>query len=320
MATHSLPIEALDRAALDWLMGGDPSIRWQVMSDLSGAGEEAIRQERARTAFEGWGASLLRRQRPDGQWGDGETHPFWWTNLYSLVWLRDLGVDPKAEPVRKAVNRVREQVTWGEWHGHSPFFEGEVEPCINGRVVALAAYFGERADALVDRLLSEQLEDRGWNCEAEHGSVRSSFHTTICVLEGLLEYERSFGADTQVAEARGAAEDYLLERHLLRRRSTGDVIDLEWTRLTFPPLWHYDILRSLDYFRATGRPRDERLQEAFGHLAGRRMPDGRWLRDIAHRNTLYEEFSSAPGTPNRWITLRAMRVGRWLGEAERSTV
>ncbi len=115
--------------------------------------------------------------------------------MYSLVFARDLGVDPASTRVRIAIDRVRDNVTWGSEFGNSPFFEGEVEPCINGRVVALGAYFGERSDRLVNRLLNEQLADGGWNCEVERGSVRSSFHSTICVLEGLLEFERAFGRD-----------------------------------------------------------------------------------------------------------------------------
>src|SRR5262249_55944159 len=150
----------------------------------------------------------------------------------------------------------------GPEFGNPPFFEGEVEPCINGRVVALGAYFGERSDRLVDRLLSEQLADGGWNCEAERGSVRSSFHTTICVLEGLLAFEQAFGVTSVVADARRRAQEYLLERCLLRRLSTGEIIEPAWTQFAFPPLWHYDVLRALDYLRAAGVPPDARVEEA----------------------------------------------------------
>ena len=147
---------------------------------------------------------------------------------------------------------------------------------------------------------------------ARGGSVRSSFHTTICVLEGLLEYERSYGFDASITQARATGEEYLLQRHLIRRRSNGGLIDQEWTYFAFPPLWHYDILRALDYLRASGRPRDERLEEALGLVAHRRMPDGRWSREVVHADTLCEEFAGAPGAPSRWITLRAMRVTHWF--------
>jgi len=193
-----------DRKVIAWLLDADPSIRWQVMQDLSDAPAPVVAAERARVACEGWGALLLDRQRPDGQWGDGAAMPFWWSNMYTLVWLRDLGVDPASRRVRIAIDRVRDNVTWGPGFGDPPFFEGEVEPCINGRAVALGAYFGVRSNRLIDRLLSEQLADGGWNCEAERGSVRSSFHTTICVLEGLLAFEQAFGGSAQISAARAS--------------------------------------------------------------------------------------------------------------------
>src|SRR5690242_19913440 len=291
-----------------WLLESDPAIRWQVMRDLTKTPADVIRAERSRVANEGWGAQLLDQQRPDGQWGDGNTLPFWWSNMYTLVFLRDLGVDPTSARVRDVIARVRERVTWGPGFGDSPFFEGEVEPCINGRVVALGAYFGVRSDRLVERLLGEQLADGGWNCEAERGSVRSSFHTTICVLEGLLAFEQAFGPSPVITQARKRGEEYLIERRLLRRLSTGDIIDETWTRFAFPPLWHYDVLRALDYLREAGTQRDERLDEAMAIVRDRRQNNGRWLLDIRHRNTLYPELAGEVGEPNRWITLRALRV------------
>ena len=296
---------------LGWLLESDPSIRWQVMRDLTDTPPEVVAAERSRVATEGWGARLLDQQRPDGQWGDGVATPFWWSNMYTLVFLRDLGVDPASARVRAAIDRVREHVTWGPGFGDSPFFEGEVEPCINGRVVALGAYFGGRSDRLVETLLSEQLADGGWNCEAERGSVRSSFHTTICVLEGLLAFEQAFGATPAVTEARMLGHEYLLDRRLLRRLSTGEIIEPAWTQFAFPPLWHYDVLRALDYLRAAGMPPDERVQEGVGIVHERRQADGRWLLDLRHKNTLYEELSGTAGAPNRWITLRALRVLDW---------
>jgi hypothetical protein len=293
-----------------WLLESDPAIRWQVMRDLMAVGAAAVRAERSRVANEGWGASLLDQQRADGQWGDGHTVPFWWSNMYTLVFLRDLGVDPADARVRDAIALVREKVTWGPGFGDSPFFEGEVEPCINGRVVTLGAYFGVRSDRLVDRLLGEQLADGGWNCEAERGSVRSSFHTTLCVLEGLLAFEQAFGATPTLTNARRRGEEYLVERRLLRRLSSGEIIDETWTRFAFPPLWHYDVLRALDYLREAGAPRDQRFDEAIAIVRNRRQGDGRWLLDVRHRNTLYPELSGEVGEPNRWITLRALRVLR----------
>jgi hypothetical protein len=300
-----------DGPVIDWLLDSDPSVRWQVVRDLTDAPANVVAAERSRVALEGWGRQLLELQRPDGNWGDGVERPLWWTNLYTLVYLRDLGLDPASDRARAAIDLVRDNVTWGPWFGDSPFFEGEGEPCINGRVVALGAYFGARSDRLVDRLLSEQLADGGWNCEAERGSVRSSFHTTICVLEGLLAFERAFGTTPTVTDARRRGDEYLLERRLLRRLSTGDIIDPTWTQFAFPPLWHYDVLRALDYLRSAGVTPDARVEEAVGIVRQRRQDDGRWLLDVRHRDTLYEELSGAVGEPNRWNTLRALRVLNW---------
>ena len=295
----------------DWLLDADPSIRWQVMRDLTAAPADSVAAERSRVASEGWGARLLGQQHADGQWGDGVATPFWWSNMYTMLFLRDLGVDPTSDRARAAIDLVRANVTWGPEFGNSPFFEGEVEPCINGRVVALGAYFGERSDRLVDRLLSEQLADGGWNCEAERGSVRSSFHTTICVLEGLLAFEQTFGATSPVTDARQRAHEYLLERRLQRRLSTGEIIQPAWTRFAFPTLWHYDMLRALDYLRAADVPPDARIEEAVAVVLERRQDDGRWLLDVRHRDTLHEEMAGTVGAPNRWITLRARRVLDW---------
>ena len=301
---------------IDWLLDSDPSIRWQVMRDLTDTPAQVVAAERSRVATEGWGPRLLDQQRPDGNWGDGVVTPLWWSNLYTLLFLRDLGLDPMSARVRTAIDLVRSRVTWGPWHKDSPFFEGEVEPCINGRVVALGAYFGERSDRLVDRLLREQLADGGWNCEAERGSVRSSFHTTICVLEGLLAFEQTFGAASAVTDARRRAQEYLLERRLLRRLSTGEVIDPTWKTFAFPPLWHYDALRALDYLRAAGEPPDARIEEAVAAVLERRQGDGRWRLDVRHRDTLHEELAGPVGVPNRWITLRALRVLDWCARRD----
>lgn len=295
-----------------WLLEGDPAIRWQVLRDLTDTPEDAVAKERARVSSSGWGRALLDAQRSDGQWGDGKGTPFWWSNLYTLVFLRDLGVDPSSQATLRAIERVASQVTWGPEFGDSPFFEGEVEPCINGRVVGLGSYFGRPSQVLVERLLGEQLADGGWNCEAERGSTRSSFHTTICVLEGLLAFEQARGATPDVASARRRGEEYLLARHLQRRLSTGAIINTEWTNLVFPPLWHYDILRALDYMRKAEVGKDHRLDEAADAVRSARAADGRWSLDARHRGTLYPQMVGDVGEPNRWITLLALRTLAWI--------
>jgi len=298
----------ISSSIMEWLLDSDPGIRWQVMRDLAGEPGPAVAAERSRVASEGWGARLLGQQRPDGTWGDGVATPRWRSNLYTLLLLRSLGLDPASERARTAVRLVRDRVTWGPEFGDSPFFEGEVEPCINGGTLALGGYFGETRDRLVDRLLAEQLADGGWNCEAERGSVRSSFHTTICVLEGLLEYETARGATAAVTDARARAHEYLLERRMFRRLSSGAVIDPGWARFTFPTLWHYDVLRGLDYLRSARVEPDDRVAEAIGLVAGRQQQDGRWPLDGPHRDAIHE--LERAGQPSRWNTLRALRVLR----------
>jgi hypothetical protein len=301
-----------EKSVLQWLLDSDPSIRWQVMRDLNDEPAEVVAAERSRVASQGWGAQLLGQQRTDGNWGDDIATPHWRSNLYTLLLLRELGLDPTSTQARKAVGLVRDKVTWGPEFGNSPFFEGEVEPCINGGVLALGGYFGQTSDRLVDRLLSEQLTDGGWNCEAERGSVRSSFHTTICVLEGLLEYEKAKGAMAAVTEARVRAQGYLLERRLFRRLSSGEVIEPKWTRFTFPTTWHYDVLRGLDYFRSADVAPDERVAEAVGLVAKRRHPNGRWPLHDPHPDPVHFDMEDGAGQPSRWNTLRALRVLDWF--------
>jgi hypothetical protein len=205
---------------IDWLLAADPSIRWQVMRDLTHEPADVIAAERSRVAVDGWGAGLLALQAPDGLWGGTAWSHDWTDTFHVLELLRRLGLDPGSEQARRAVALVREHVKWGDgsplespW-AENAFFEGEVEPCINGNVVATGAYFGVEMTALVERLLGEQLADGGWNCEVENGATVSSAGTTINVLEGLLEYERATGGSSAVGEARRREDAYLLERRL----------------------------------------------------------------------------------------------------------
>jgi hypothetical protein len=298
------------KSVIQWLLDSDPSIRWQVMRDLMDEPGEIVAGERSRVASEGWGARLLDLQGPDGQWGGGTFFPHWTSTFYTLLLLKDLGLDPATERARSAIELVRENITWGPEFDDAPYFEGEVEPCINGRVLALGAYFGEASDRLLDRLLSEQLEDGGWNCEAPP-SKRSSFHTTICVLDGLLEYEQAKGATAAVRNARLRGEEYLLERSLFRALSTGKVIDPDWMQFSFPTRWHYDVLRGLDYLRKTGAEPDQRVAEAIDLVERKRDSDGRWPLENPHAGEVHFEMEDSAGKPSRWNTLRALRVLDW---------
>jgi hypothetical protein len=306
---------------IQWLLDSDPSIRWQVLRDLIGAPAQEVAAERAKIATEGWGAQLLASQGADGYWGAGTSNPEWVT-LQTLLLLHDMGLDPTSEQARGAVARVRDNVRWqgvlpqdAAWHG-KPLFAGEVEPCINGRVVAVGSYFGEDMQGIIARLLGEQMVDGGWNCEQERGSTRGSFHTTICVLEGLLEHERATGGSPAVTAARERGQEYLLERRLLHRRSTGEVIDPAWTQFSFPTSYHYDVLRGLEYLRHAGITPEARIAEAINLVASRREADGRWALENVHPDQLDAEPGAFEGQPSRWNTLRALRVLDWYSQGD----
>ena len=297
---------------IEWLLDSDPAIRWQTMRDLMDAGAAAVTAERARVARGGLGAEILACQGSDGSWHRAGA-PDWLPTLFTLQLLRATGVDRNDPAVVEAVARLEAGYRWHEEFGAKPFFEGEVEPCINGGALALGAYFGHPSESLARRLLAEQLEDGGWNCEAPK-STRSSYHTTICVLEGLLEYERAGASAPEIAAARRRGEEYLLERHLCRRLSTGDVAHPDFLTFGFPPRYEYDVLRALDYFRSAGAAADPRMAEALHVVERKRQPDGRWLVDRAHDEALAVPlpFGETVGQPSRWNTLRALRVLRWF--------
>jgi hypothetical protein len=304
-----------------WLLDSDPSIRWQVMRDLTDAPVDEVAAERARVATEGAGARLLALQGADGRWAGAAWNRGWNSTMHALMLLRDMGLDPASDQARRAVGLVRDRVTWQgcgpqECAGNA-FFEGEVEPCINGQVGAVGAYFGQDVRGIVDRLLGEQLSDGGWNCEAPNGSTRSSFNTTICVLEALLECERAVGGSPEVTEARLRGQEYLLERRLFRRKSTGEVIERDrkggaaWTRFGFPTWWHYDVLRGLEYLRRAGIAPDERVAEAIDLVESKRDDDGRWSLEVQYPGKMPVETDEGEGRPSRWNTLRALRVLDW---------
>ena len=304
-------------AIIGWLLEGDPAIRWQVLRDLVEAPAHEVHAERQRVAREGWGRALLARQRADGTWGpfggdEAAADHGWMITIRTLTLLKDLGAHPAEPAVVAAIARVKPLRF--AWHDNRRFFDGETEACLNGRVLGLGAYFGEASQSLLHRILGEQLEDGGWNCDAPP-SVRSSFHSTLCVLEGLLAWEQELGADPAVAAARARAEEYLLARRLQRRLGTGEIVDPRFHEFAFHPNWRYDVLRALDYFRAAGGAPDERMSEAVDLLRARRTPDGRWLLDRLEPGPIGLFTETAEGAPSRWNTLRALRVLDWWNAA-----
>jgi hypothetical protein len=298
---------------IDWLLDSDPAVRWQVMRDLTDAAPAAVAEARARVPHEGIGAKILAAQGADGPWHRADA-PDWLPTLFMPQLLRAAGADRDDPAVASAMARLNAGFRWHEEFGAKPFFDGEVEPCINGGALALGAYFGHPSARLAHRLVGEQLEDGGWNCDAPK-STRSSYHTTICVLEGLLEYERATGSAPEITEARRRGESYLLERRLFLRRSTGEVANPAFLKFAFPTRYRYDVLRALDYFRAAGGQPDPRVDAAVQIVQDSRQADGRWLLDASHSEALAISFPESVGEPSRWITLRALRVLRWYARA-----
>ena len=310
-------------AHLKWLLDSDPAIRWQVMRDLSDESPQAIAAERSRVATVGWGAQLLARQSLSGKWSGSprawrddlpKEHRDLIITLYSLVALMDLGLDPASQQARTMINRVDERLVF-KWLKNRPYLQGETEPCINGRILAIGCYFKQPNDALAKQLLAEQLEDGGWNCEAP-ASRRSSFHTTICVLEGLLEYERAGRKLAAVTEGRERGEEYLLERGMFRSLRTGEVIDKRWLRFSYPPFWHYDVLRGLDYLRNAGTNPDSRVTGAMKIVMERRHQNGRWPLNLLHPEFIPLQMEREVGKASRWNTLRALRVLRYYNSSK----
>lgn len=294
---------------VDWLLDSDPAIRWQTMRDLTDEDSTHIEAERFRVAHEGWGARLLDLQAEDGQWGGGVYSPKWTSTTYTLLLLRRLGIDSGDPKVRSALDRVQEQVTMGG--RDRPFFAYSTETCVTGMVLALGSYFLEKAEGMPqpEPLLERQRDDGGWNCRVS--SDRSSFHTTISVLEGMLEYERATGGDTTLAAARDRAHQYLLERRLMYRLSTGELVNPRWLLMSFPPRWHYDVLRGLDYLRDAEVAPDDRWGEAVEVILSKRRNDDLWPLQNRHAGKEHFQMETA-GEPSRWNTLRALRVLQWV--------
>lgn len=305
----------------DWLLDTDPALRWQVERDLLHAPEEVWRATRARVATEGLGARLLALQDPDGQWAGGAYFPHdatreepgqpWTATTWSLNALRGWGVDAGA-----LGDTARRLATNSRWeYDDLPYWGGEVDCCINGYTLANGTWLGADVAGLVGWFADHQMADGGWNCAWEEGATRSSFHSTLNALEGLLYREEHGPEGTRLRELREPAEEYLLARQLRRRRSTGDLVGAWVDQLGYPFRWRYSTLRALDHFRRLsdldGREPDPRLEEAVESVRARRQPDGTWLQEVHHPGREWFAEDVPPGQPSPWLTLYAVRVLRW---------
>lgn len=300
---------------LEWLIKGDPSIRWQAMRDLAGAGPRAWKAERKKVATEGWGRRLLAERAPDGHWGGGIYNPKWISTTYTLLLLRRMGLPPNNREARGSCEVLLDLGRAPDgginfWQKQTP----NSETCVTGMVLSILGHFGvdrDYQDTVVEHLFREQMSDGGWNCQFRSGATHSSFNTTDSVLEGLREYV--IGGGTLVAEVEEAEEkarEFFLRHRLYRSHRTGNVVRSSFSLFSFPPRWYHDVLRTLDYFAAADAPWDQRLEDPIGVLNKRRKKDGRWVLQNRHGGKVFFEME-AVGEPSRWNTLRALRVLNW---------
>jgi hypothetical protein len=299
---------------IQWLLQGDPAIRWQVLRNLCHEPAQVYESERSQVANEGWGARLLSRQDDDGNWGGGLYSPKWKSTTYTLLTLRQLGLAPghpqALRGCEKFFFRGLEQDGginfWKSFH-HS-------ETCINGMILAIVCYFrypDERIHSVVDFLLREQMPDGGWNCERIKGATHASFHTTISVLEGLAEYALTYPqALAAIKPAVDNAHEFLLQHRLYKSHRTGEVVDPAMALMHFPPRWRYDFLRVLDHFQSVKAQKDERMNDALGLLQQKQDKDGLWGVNAPWPGLVYFHMEET-GRPSRWNTLRALRVLKW---------
>jgi hypothetical protein len=321
--TSGLKVEKKTDQTVQWLLSGDPAIRWQTLRDLVGAPARTVERERRAIELEGWGARLLARQDAKGTWAGGPTTdrglytPKWISTTYTMLTLRDIGL-PKGNPQAKKACRILLDrglrgdggISYGDWAD----WTDRGETCITGMVLSILSYFGYEDDRLgivVSYLLDQQMPDGGWNCRRPQGARHSSVHTTISVLEGLRHCESLQGRGNRkirVAQERG--REFLLMHRLFRSDRTNEIIKSEFLRFVFPPRWHYDILRALDYFQWVKAPQDSRMAEAIGIVRERQRADGKWLHQHRYNGKTWFELERL-GSASRWNTLRALRVLKW---------
>ena len=309
-----------------WLLEGDPAIRWQSLRDLVSASERTVERERQKISRQGWGARLLAKQDRKGTWAGGQTSdsglysPKWTSTTYTMLLLRDFGLPATNRQARKACSLLLDgglqpdgginYGIWAKWTRRS-------ETCVTSMVLSILSHFqydDARLDTVAHHLLEQQMPDGGWNCRRAAGATHSSVHTTISALEGLRHYElhrRNKARQAPAAQSRG--REFLLAHRLFRSHRTGEIIKPLFLRFSFPPRWHYDILRALDYFQAVNAPRDPRLAEAIEIVRHTRGKDGRWPLQHSYKGKTYFELERL-AAPSRWNTLRAMRVLKWWNQ------
>lgn len=293
--------------SIEFLMQGDPAIRWQTMRDLLDCPKTEYERERAKVRSEGWGKRLLDLQDEDGKWGGGIYSPKWISTTYTLLLLREMGMPPNCAAARQGAQVILDSSVKSD----KDSLRG-IDTCIAGMWLALGAYFGSddpMLEILVEHLLEEQMPDGGWNCRRHRVKTthHSSFHTTVNVLDGVRDaISRKIGPTKELQAAEDKAIELLLQHQMFRSDKTGNVINSKFKEFAFPPRWHYDVMRGLDFIRTTRFIKDPRLGEAFELVVAARGKDGRWKNATPYSGRVY--FNLEPGREgSRWNTLRALR-------------
>jgi hypothetical protein len=294
---------------LAWLLEGDVAVQYQATRDLLHRDDAGLR---ARIATEGDGAALLAARQPEGHWGRGFYQPKWTSSHYTLLELRNLGLDPEHPAARETVALIMRDNKSRDGGLDPRVSVRRSDACVNGMALNYASYFGapeEDLASIVDCLLAGQIPDGGFNCRRGPEVRHSSMHTTLSVLEGITGYQRGgyrYRLDDLLA-ARTTSVEFLLRHHLYRSERTGAVIRAEFVRLHHPTRWYYDILRCFDALADAQVPYDDRMADALGVLHRRRTTDGRWPVNRAYPGETHLPPTAA-GKPHRWVTLLALRV------------
>ena len=304
----------LEKNILNWLLNSDPSIRWQTLQSLTKSSQKIILAERKKVSSEGWGAKLLSYQSADGRWADSLYNRKWISTTYSMMLLKNLGLIPRHKQAIKACKVLLDEGLY-EDGGINYFYQYNYsETCVTGIVLSILAYFqleDPRIKSLVTHLIKQQMSDGGWNCQSYNAATHSSFHTTINVLEGLIEYHINYEPDNKrIAKSINRGIEFLLVHKIFRSHRTGNIVDSKMTRFSFPTGWRYDVLRALDFFQAFNAPKDKRMNEAIELILKRRDNNGKWKLQNRHAGRYYFEMEGV-GKPSRWNTLRALRVLKW---------
>jgi hypothetical protein len=299
-----------DKQITDWLLGGDVSIQYQVYRDLLGKNRNDLREQ---IEYSGWGKKFLSRRKADGHWGRGFYQPKWTSTHYTLLDLKNLNISPVCQPIRQTIEMILANEK-GEDGGINPSGTISVsDVCINGMALNYMCYFQadkKQLESIADFLLSQQMPDGGFNCYSNRkGAVHSSLHSTLSVLEGILEYKNN-GYTYRLKEllaAEATSREFILQHRLFMSDKTGELIDKKMLSFPYPSRWRYDVLRALDYFRAAGVKYDTRMRDAIDEILKKRDKERVWRLNAHHPGVTHFLMEQA-GKASRWNTLRCLRV------------